>query len=281
MSQRINRNTLEEHAQLPPNSPKLLEFLSSLSPKLLEAFTTTYLTTRPYSPESHLPLSATLLPLAPAPPRAPVDWTHPALAPLADARETLRLLESRYPKGSAPQRKYRAIIIDISKDARTCLNTYLRPIPPAPTQPPQPSDPFLQISLANSQHVRAIFQHYSALAQSDNPDTKYLLWHLDHAVEQSGLQPWQQHLLLRRVDGAPQVTIGGELARQFGKFLSPSGMSNHMAGIYKQIARTAQLLQTKHNDRKDPTKWRKCRKCGEKFHIAELRKDYCKANCAK
>ena len=197
-------------------------------------------------------------------PRMPVRMELEELQPIAHAKSQLSQLSTNANPQS--KRAYKRISIELSQDARTIEQSILKPIPTSTKYSPDTNpNIFEYIDYTNSHHIKQLILHYSKLRQSE--ESKWDIYHLDQIIDKSGLEPWQIHLLKRRIDGAPQPTIGGELAREFAKFLSPTHMSNTMRGIYKQIARTAAQSQTEFADKSNPLSWKKCRTCGQTLHM--------------
>lgn len=213
-------------------------------------------------------------------PRIPIDWSHPALSTLKYAKDEINALMHQYPPTSPHYRKLKSIAIEISQDARPILNSYIRTLPAAPSIFPTNPEIEDHIDWTNSYHLKHILGHYSKLRQSDQ--SFFSMEYFDQLIDHSGLESWQLHLISRRIDGAPQITIGVELAQQFGKIFSPSHMTQIMRGIYRQIARTAAKIERDFADKDDLSKWKLCKDCGEIHHIEDFYtgKNECK-ECTK
>lgn len=153
-----------------------------------------------------------------------------------------------------------------------------------PTYSPSPElDIDEIIDLTNSFHISKLIEFYSQLRQSDSSKI-WVEWIEDNIIEKTPMYPWQKHLLMRRIDGTKQVTIGRELGEFFGKIVSPSTMSQTMRSLYRQIAITAEKELFAYHNRNNPTAWRICKHCGEKklvkFDFYESKPHICK-QCGK
>jgi len=213
-------------------------------------------------------------------PRIPIDWCHPALSTLKYAKDEINALMIQYHPTSPHYRKLKSISIEISQDARPILNSYIRTLPTAPSIFPTNPEIEDHIDWTNSYHIKHILGHYSKLRQSDQ--SFFSIEYFDHLIDNSRLESWQLHLIARRIDGAPQITIGVELAQQFGKIFSPSNIPRIMRRIYRQIARTAAKEQRDFADKNNPSKWKLCKECGEIHHVEDFYtgKNECK-ECTK
>lgn len=128
--------------------------------------------------------------------------------------------------------------------------------------PIQTVDLDLFVDLTNSFHLSKVLQFYSQLRQSE--DSKMWIEYVDNIIEQTPLYDWQKHLLVRRIDGAKQITIGRELGEYFGKIVTPSTMSQALRTMYRQIAIAAEKELFAFYNRHNSTAWRTCKICGEK-----------------
>ena len=138
------------------------------------------------------------------------------------------------------------------------------------------------VDLTNSFHVSKVLQFYSQLRQSEH--SKLWMEWVDEIIEKTPMYPWQKHLLVRRIDGAKQITIGRELGEYFGKIVSPSTMSQALRTMYRQIAIAAEKEVWAFYNKDNEKEWRVCKKCGEKklvkYDFYESKPYVCK-QCAK
>ena len=196
-------------------------------------------------------------------PKPEIDWNCPHLQPLYQAREIITQLEQAEITLNG-KTKYAYFLrhwrIELSMDSTHINNAYHSTLPPAKDYiPHSPIEVEDTIDFTNSFHIKQLILHYSALRQS--PDSKFTIEYLDQIIENTPFQPWQKHLLVRRIDGVNQITIGRELAEDFGKIISPSYMSTAMRTIYTRIAKTAKQLQLEHENRNNPSCWKECPTC--------------------
>lgn len=171
----------------------------------------------------------------------PIKYTHPKTPPnwanlpiRTKAINQLKILEAAAPAQLAYN--YRKIRIDLTKEAALETTSQL-PKPYAPTQPPHPIDISPLIDLTNPFHIKQILKLYSQLKQS--PESWEFMEYFDQICTKANLHPWQEHILLRQIDGVNQITIGIELAQQFNKPITPSYLSQAKRTIYRKIAKAA------------------------------------------
>lgn len=124
--------------------------------------------------------------------------------------------------------------------------------------------PFLDelVDLTNSFHVAKFIDLYSQLRQSEE-SRMWVKWVEEAIIDKTPLYDWQFHLLIRRIDGANQITVGRELGELYGKIVTPSTMSQALRTIYRQISITAEKELFAFFNRDNPLEWQTCQRCGE------------------
>lgn len=130
------------------------------------------------------------------------------------------------------------------------------------------------IDLTNPVHIYHILDLYSSLRHQvyDNPtsSTAFLLHAVECLVEKTKLSPARKHILIRKVDHAPNEVIGDELREKFGLDYA----NNYISTIWTQeicgaIAKTGAIDRDEWLARNHPKKWKICIRC----HTRKLR-DY-------
>ena len=194
-------------------------------------------------------------------PKPKVDWSNPLLTTIKQSIEQLDIILC----GSTDaytQYKLRQWKIELRKDAysiQELMYPFIRSNADyLPLSPPEIED---YIDFTNSYHIKHIITYYSQLRQSTF--SKFTIEYFDEIVEYAKLLPWEKHLLIRRIDGANQISIGIELAQQFDKIVSPSYMSQAMRAIYQKIAKAAEQKQLEHKYRDDTSHWKWCPSCNQ------------------
>jgi hypothetical protein len=125
------------------------------------------------------------------------------------------------------------------------------------------------IDLTNPVHIYHILDLYSALChqQYDNPtsSTAFLLRAVECLVSRTNLSPARYHILVRKVDHAPNETIAQELLTIYGLDYA----INYISTIWTKeicgaIAQTGQIDLDEAAARNSPKKWKTCTKCHER-----------------
>lgn len=192
-------------------------------------------------------------------PKPKVNWSNPRLETIKQAIEQLDVLQTAT-QDTYTTYKFRKWKIELRKDAysiQELTNPIIRSNPDYVQLDPPEIEHF--IDLTNSYHIKHLITYYSQLRQSIY--SKSTIEYFDSIVEYAKLLPWEKHLFIRRIDGANQITIGVELAQDFGKIVSPSYMSQAMRSIYQKIAKAAEQKQLQHLYRNNASKWKRCPTC--------------------
>lgn len=126
------------------------------------------------------------------------------------------------------------------------------------------------VDFTNSFHVKQLVAHYSQLAQSEH--SRAIMEWFDKILENTPLKKWQKHLLIGRIEGTSQPTLGVEIAEKYGKILSPSYMSQTMRAIYSKVADQAKIEMQRHTYARQAWAWQTCSCCGKKRLFLEYGK---------
>lgn len=193
-------------------------------------------------------------------PRPELHTEDPVIAAYIESIEMLKVLETRVePENAWKIRRWR---LEHSLDMGLANSTRFPTFNTTPTfSSYAPIELDNNIDLTNSFHIAKLVDFYSQLKQSDS-SALWINWVETNVIEKADLFPWQKHLLIRRIDGTNQLTIGRELGEFFGKIVTPSTMSQALRTIYRQIAIAAEReLYIFYIKDYDPA-WKVCRKCG-------------------
>ena len=227
---------------------------------------------QPPKPKAHKPIKPSTTPVQHryTTVRQKIDWEHPALSQLKEAKEII--ISNITPSTPIPEAaRYKRWAREISMEARIHLHSYKPPIQISPDPTPHhPIEIDDYIDYTNSFHIKHILLHYSKLRQSTQSYFNILYFDkiVDFAYKHKKLADWQIHLIKRRIDGIQLITIGRELAQEFNRVLSPSYMSQTMRTIYRAIASAAAQLELQYMDRNKPHRWRTCPSCNQTLHTS-------------
>jgi len=128
------------------------------------------------------------------------------------------------------------------------------------------------VDFTNPTHIYHILDNYSALRHqvydTPNTSTSYLLYAVECLVKKTKLSPSRYHILVRKVDRAPNERIVQELSDKFGVNYA----TNYISTIWTKeicgaIARTAEIDRDEWLARNLPHKWKTCIRC----HTKKLR----------
>lgn len=206
------------------------------------------------------------------------SYTKPRLKPLwelfPDEKIATEVLKAKAADESTPSdlaykmRKWRLeLLLDIGTASQIIRNAI--PIHGGFASPP-PVEIELFVDFTNSFHMKQLVANYAQLKQTE-PSRHIMEW-LDSTIENTPLKPWQKHLLIGRIEGVAQPTLGVEIAQIYGKILSPSYMSQTMRQIYTKLASQAELEEEKFAHKNQPWAWEYCSECGEKRFYKEFGK---------
>lgn len=195
-------------------------------------------------------------------PRPIMHKDDPIIQQYQQSIEDLKLAEEKVPEDE--KWKVRRWRLEHSLDmglANTLLYPTMRSIPTYSKLVPPNVDEL--VDLTNSFHIAKLIDLYSQLRQSE--DSKLWIQWIEYGIiDKTPLYDWQMHLLIRRIDGTNQITIGRELGELYGKIVTPSTISQALRTIYRQISITAEKELYAFFNKDNPKAWRTCRRCGEK-----------------
>lgn len=128
------------------------------------------------------------------------------------------------------------------------------------------------IDFTNPEHIYHILDNYSSLRHQiyDNPTstTAFLLHAVEALVSKTKLAPSRYHILVRKVDHAPNDIIAQELREKFGLDYAINYISTIWTKeICNAIAKTGQIDMDEWQARNLPHKWKTCIRC----HTPKLR----------
>lgn len=206
------------------------------------------------------------------------SYTRPRLKPLwelfPDEKIAAETLKAKAASEDTPSdiaykmRKWRLeLLLDIGTLSQIIRNHI--PIYGSFSTPP-PVEIELFVDFGNSFHFKQIVNHYAQLKQSEA--SRHIMEWLDGVIENTPLKAWQKHLLVGRIEGVAQPTLGVEIAQQYGKILSPSYMSQTMRSIYTKLAEQHEIEIEKFKDANKSWAWEICSECGKKRHYKEFGK---------
>jgi len=205
-------------------------------------------------------------------PKQEIDYAHPSLAAIKEAKETLSdkidRLQSDEPSIETSKQLYllRKWKLELSLDAGLIWK-FVKPTIVAKNTVLQ----FHQIDIENEMygldwsnpfHIKQVVRWYAKLRQSDQSVDS--MWYFEFLVDNAPLKSWQRHLLIRKLDGADQITIGCELNTLFNKTIKPSYLSQALRPIYRIIADFAEVHRLQIELAKCPNSWQLCQKCKQK-----------------
>jgi len=196
-------------------------------------------------------------------PNAPVPWEHPNLIDLKKDIEKLQELENQA-FDSYTKYRIRRWILELRLDAKARVPDHTINVGATFTTT-QPIDlEMAGLDWTNPFHVKHLVRFYSELKQSDN--SKFEMEYFDSLVENTPMEPWQKHILIRYIDGSNSITVAREIAEDFGKILYPGFTSKVMRQIYRKIADEAEKEDVEKSMRHD----RRCPKCGQNYPDHEI-----------
>lgn len=124
----------------------------------------------------------------------------------------------------------------------------------------------------NPTHIYHLLDNYSGLkmqvAETPTSPTAFLLLAIEKLIEKTKLSPSRMHILIRKIDHAPNDVVARELEEQFGLKYA----INYISTIWTKeiclaIAKQGEIDLEEWQARNSPKKWKTCIKC----HTKKLR----------
>lgn len=200
-------------------------------------------------------------------PPNPVPWDHFALVDLKEGIDNLVAIRDNE---TEPTRKYYLSrwITELRLDARLRLPEPTMNVSASFTSTPPIELEEAGLDWTNTFHLKHVCRYYSRLRQDEN--AKWDIYYFDKLVEQTPLEPWQKHILIRYIDGQNAIITARELAYNFGKMVHPGYTSVVLRSIYAKIAKTATKEIVRQKAKEGKIALRKCPTCGKTHPDHEL-----------
>lgn len=118
----------------------------------------------------------------------------------------------------------------------------------------------------NASHIYHLLDNYSSLKMQvqDHPtsNTSFLLYAIEKLIDKTPFSPNRMHILIRKIDHAPNEVIVKELIEQF----SLKYANNYISTIWTKeicgaIAKTGIIDKEEWQARNHPEKWKTCIRC--------------------